>query len=157
MARHSGKRPHELTLDLFATKATVTPSEIEKFVGTGPYAAKHVWFLRKLGHDISVSKQGRTVMSYTYNGVGTASPVVPKAVKAAKPAKTPKAAAPKTASKSVMTKDEIKKATAALMAKRKPKDEVEETFGSSGAIASSYSVDPDWDSAENLDVRSLVA
>ena len=156
MARHSGKRPHELALDLFATKSTVTPTELEKFVGNGPYASKHVWFLRKLGHDISISKQGRTVISYTYNGVGTAKPDAPKPVKV-KVAKAPKAAKPAKSTKSAMSSEQIKKATAAIMAKRKPKDEVEATFGSSGAVATSYSVDADWDSADNLDIRSLVA
>lgn len=165
MARHSDKRPHELALELFAKTPTVTPTELEKFVGNGPYASKHVWFLRKLGHDISITKQGRTVVSYTYNGVGSAKPSLPKAPKVAKPAsaknpKPVKAAKPtktKASGKPVMTKAEIKKATAAIQKMRKPKDEVEATFGSSGAIASSFSVDPDWDSAEGLDIRSLVA
>jgi hypothetical protein len=56
-----------------------------------------------------------------------------------------------------MSKAEIKKAAAAIQKMRKHKDAVEETFGSSGDIASSFYVDPDWDSTEGLDVRSLVA
>lgn len=72
MARNNGKRPHELTLELFAKNPTQTPSEIEAYVGNGPYASKHIWFLRKLGHDIAINKDGRTVVNYIYNGPGTA-------------------------------------------------------------------------------------
>lgn len=135
MSRNSGKRPHELALELFAKKATISPSELEAHVGNGPYASKHIWFLRKLGHDILINKDGRTVVSYTYNGSGSAAAVAAKPAKVAKPAKAKKAAAIKPY--------EVKA----------PKDEVEAQFGSSGA-ASSYSVDPDWDAVE--DVKSLL-
>lgn len=132
MSRNSGKRPHELALELFAKKATVSPSELEKHVGNGPYASKHIWFLRKLGHDIAINKDGRTVVSYTYNGSGSAAAVAAKPAKVAKPAKAKKAAK-----------------SFAAAAPKKPADEVEATFGSSGA-ASSYSVDPDWDAVDNV-------
>lgn len=136
MSRNTGKRPHELALELFAKQATVSPTELEKHVGNGPYSSKHVWFLRKLGHDITVNKEGKTVVSYTYNGIGTASAAV------AKPAKAKKAAKP-------VSKAEERRQKAAALDVRKPVDEVEATFGSSGA-ASSYSVDPDWDAVDNV-------
>ena len=43
----------------------VTPSEINAHVGDGNYASKHVWYLRKLGFDITIQKSGRSVASYT--------------------------------------------------------------------------------------------
>ena len=153
MARKSatGKRPHELTLELFNKSFSLTPTEIEDFVGTGPYAAKHVWFLRKLGHDIAVNKNGRTVVSYTYiSGPDTsvqaaAKPVVVKEKKEkvvkAKPASTKK--------KTIEIEDEPTR----NMPMFETKDEVEKTFGTSGAVAS-YTVDPDWDSVS--DVRDLI-
>ena len=121
------------------------------------------------------------VVSYTYVGINknvdtsikaadrragsmlTGKPVVktknpaPKSVpvKAAKP--EPKKTKEKSSEKPVMTQEEIKKATAAIMALREKnkavKDEVTRVLGSSGAV-SSYGVDADWDSA-NLDRREL--
>lgn len=137
MSRNTGKRPHELALELFAKKPTVSPSELEAHVGNGPYASKHIWFLRKLGHDILINKDGRTVVSYTYNGAGTAT---------SKPAKA--------AAKSVSKAEERRvKAAQKPYEVKSPKDEVEAAFGSSGA-ATSYSVDPDWDAVE--DVKTLL-
>lgn len=136
MSRNAGKRPHELALEMFAKQATITPTELEKHVGNGPYASKHIWFLRKQGHDITVNKDGRTVVSYTYNGDVTAPVPVAKAAKPAKVAKP-------------VSKAEERRQNAA----KKPIDEVEATFGSSGA-ATSFSVDPDWDAVE--DVKALL-
>ena len=69
----------------------------------------------------------------------------------------PKKTKEKSSEKPVMTQEEIKKATAAIMALREKnkavKDEVTRVLGSSGAV-SSYGVDADWDSA-NLDRREL--
>jgi hypothetical protein len=170
MPRKSGNevRGEFLTLQLFTkVGASVTPSEINKHVGRGDYAAKYISFLRsRHGFTFGTVKDGRTIVSYVLESEpknaaevrAKATEVKQPKVKAAKPAKTtakPKASKP--AGKPVMSKAEIKKAAAAIQKMRKPKDEVEATFGSSGVIASSFSVDPDWDSAEGLDVRSLVA
>jgi hypothetical protein len=184
MSRNTGKRPHELTLELFAQNATQSPSEIDAFVKNGPYCSKSIWFLRKLGHDISVSKSGRTVLSYTYNGTGTSTPTAPKPVKAPKRQVADPAAAKQnklrpavdhSASnkliakflKSKKTDEQIKAANLAKMkkvsaklAKRKSKkivDVVEKELGTSGEIATSYNIDPAWDSTEGLDIRKLVA
>lgn len=145
MSRNSGKRPHELTLELFAKGAVQTPSEIDAFVGNGPYASKHIWFLRKLGHDITINKNGRTVVSYVYNGVGTATAV------ASKPAKVAVAKA-----KPAPVAKTVKQKIAVPSAKPKRVDAVTKQFGSSGEV-SSFGVDADWDSMEGVDVRSLVA
>ena len=184
MARNTGKRPHELTLDLFAQNVTLTPTEIDAYVKNGPYSSKHIWFLRKLGHDISVIKVGRTVVSYTYNGVGTATPTAPKPVKAPKRQVADPVAAKQnklrpavdhSASnkliakfiKSKKTDEQIKAANlekmkkvsaklAKLKSKKKIIDVVENELGTSGEIATSYNIDPAWDSTEGLDIRRLV-
>jgi len=171
----------DLALDLFKSKGTVTPDQINKHVGKGNYASKYVLYLKLAGHDITTTKQGRTVVSYTYVGINpnvdtsvkaadrragsmlTGKSVVkaakPAPVKAAKPEpkKTAKPAKEKPAAKPIMTKEEIKKATAAIMALREKdknvKDEVTKVLGSSGAV-SSYGVDADWDST-SLDRREL--
>lgn len=137
MSRNTGKRPHELALELFAKQPTVSPTELEKHVGNGPYSSKHVWFLRKLGHDITVNKEGKTVVSYTYNGIGTASAAV------AKPAKAKKVSKLVSKAHVYEAKPVVKGSKSTII------DEVEATFGSSGA-ASSYSVDPDWDAVDNV-------
>lgn len=174
MSRNTGKRPHELTLELFAQNATQTPSEIDAYVKNGPYASKHIWFLRKLGYDISVNKQGRTVVSYTYNGVGTATIAAPKPVKAAKPAKAPKPAKVAKAAKPAKTPEDIKaanlekmkavsakitkikqKAAAKKSKRRDPIDDVIEQFGSDGSVGS-VSVDPGWDSIEGVDLKKII-
>jgi outer membrane biosynthesis protein TonB len=113
MARNTGKRPHEMTLDLFAKNATQTPSEIDAYVGNGPYASKHIWFLRKLGYDITVNKDGRSVINYIYNGPGTAVVVTSTTIEVAqKPQKTkaPKPAAEKTVKKAAAAKPKKPKA-----------------------------------------------
>lgn len=154
MARNTSKRPHELALEILKPGVTVTPDELEKHVGNGPYAAKHVWFLRKLGHDITVNKNGRTVVSYTYNGVNTAQPVPEKPAPApakAKPAKA-KVAKPSKPAKVVEVEDEDD-VPVMDRGSRKPVDDVEDTFGSTGALAA---VDADWDSVEGLDLKKLI-
>jgi hypothetical protein len=178
MSRNTGKRPHELTLELFAQNITQTPAEINAFVKNGPYCSKSIWFLRKLGHDISVSKSGRTVLYYTYNGTGTSTPTVPKPVKAPKrqvadpvaakqnklrPAKIrvtrdmQKAVAAKVAKLDEQIKASNLEKMKEVTAKRKIKktiiiDEVD--IDESGDF---YKVDTAWDSTEGLDIRKLVA
>lgn len=173
----------DLALDLFKSKKTVTPAEINKHVGKGNYASKYVLYLKLHGHDISTNKQGRTVVNYTYNGLNknvdtnmkvserrarnflntnsnkTVVKVAPTKAASAptKKAKSVKAKPERTTGKKpVMTKKEIKKATAAIMALREKdaKRKVEKELVKPVA-ASSFTVDPDWDSAENLNVREL--
>lgn len=176
MARNTGKRPHELTLELFAKQATVTPSEIDAYVNVGAYSSKHIWFLRKQGYDISVTRNGRNVVSYTYNGQGTATPAEPKPAKAPKAAKTPKAPkAPKvvapaaeTPSASMLTSAEIaeiqedrknimREVAARMAAKRKSDDALmDEMSTGNGEIAASYNVDRDFDSVEGMDLTKMI-
>lgn len=150
-------------LEAFKKHGTLTPTELTKAIDVDAcYASKFVCYLRFYGYEISAVKDGRTVVSYTFVGETNNMKPMPagkaktqstktnqaKVIKDTKPEKKAKG-------KPVMTKAEIKKAAKAIQEMRKPKDEVEATFGSSGAIASSYSVDADWDSTEGLDLRSL--
>jgi hypothetical protein len=149
-----------MTLELFATKATLTPKEIDDHVKNGPYAAKHIWFLRKHGHDISVNKDGRSVVSYTYNGTVDLSMIKAKApakaktkAKAPAPVKEKDAPAPaaKKSKKVVMKKP--KKVVDDAVAVKRPKkvvDDAEAAFGTTGAV--SHAVDPDWDKVDVSDL-----
>lgn len=154
MSRNAGKRPHELLLQIMQVGTTLAPTEIDKHVGNGPYASKHIWFLGKLGFKFDIVKQGRTVVSYTLlsepaNAASIRNPVV--ATKVVKTKATPVA---KKVAKSAPTKVAI---TAAKTKTKKVKvDAVTKQFGTSGEV-SSYGVDADWDSMEGVDVRSLVA
>lgn len=172
-----------MTLDLLKSKKTVTPAEINKHVGKGNYASKYICYLKNRGHNIETTKQGREIVGYKYLGQdasaervkrasqrGTVSTVKvvkaetkktktaasKKEKKASKPIKSSKPAKPETDGKPVMTKEEIKKATAAIMALREKgaKKAVEKTL-TAPVVASSFTVDPDWDSADSLSVREL--
>ena len=167
-----------LTLQLFdVVGKTVTPDEINKHVGRGDYAGKYMSFLRKRhGFVFSVTKNGRSVISYTLlSEPDNAAEVRAKATvtKPVKPAKVK-------AEKKVKEKKEVTSVVTEKKAAKKPKvvvthtdedddvpvmdrghksskkiDEVEATFGSSGSVGS-YSVDADWDRVDELDVRHLL-
>lgn len=172
----------DLALDLFKSKGTVTPLEINKHVGKGNYASKYVLYLKLRGHDISTNKKGRTVVDYTYNGinqnvdtnmkvserrarnflnVGNTKPTLKVKVDAKAKAKTPtKKDKPrkeaKASTKPVMTKEEIKKATAAILALRAKdaKAKVNEVLTETVPV-SSFAIDSDWDNSGSLDAREL--
>jgi hypothetical protein len=172
----------DLALDILKSKSTVTPAEINAYVGKGNYASKYVLYLKLAGHDIVTNKTGRTVVSYGYVGLNlnvdtsvkasdrrasklltgkatktVAAPTVvksePKAPKAVKHVKVVKE---KASAKQVMTKDEIAKATAAIVALREKSAKIAtEKVLTAPVAASSFNVDPDWDAGVE-DVRSLL-
>lgn len=76
----TGKLNSELAMELFEKNVgkPVTPTELANHVGTGPYASKHVWELRKQGVDVEVVKEGRTVKHYLWNGKISSNGVVLK-------------------------------------------------------------------------------
>ena len=155
----------------------VTPSEIDMHVGKGKYASKHILYLKILGYDFQVAKDGRNVVSYTLikepDNVAALLPT--KKAKAAKAPSVPKAkvAAPKSSSVSKTKKSKVateKKVAAAKksvggnaanlaklreIGKRfsKPVDEVEETFGTTGELGA---IDGGWDSIEGIDLAKLL-
>lgn len=51
--------------DLFKSKTTVTPSELDALTPTGKYSSKHVLYLKIRGYQFVVDKTGKTVNSYT--------------------------------------------------------------------------------------------
>ena len=150
-----------------------TPEAIDQIVG-GSYSTKFVFYLRELGFEFSVNKDGRKIVSYTLikepadaaaiRGATASAPrgknATPKApkVKAVKPAK------PATSTKSVaeikaanLAKLKAVGAKQAKVAKRvREYDDVTEQFGNSGEVGTSFNVDRDWDSIEGLDLQKLV-
>ena len=169
VAASNGVRPCYRALAVIQLNVPVTPSQINDCVGTGDYAAKYISFLNtRYGFTIEAQKNGRTVVSYTCiaepANVADLRAMKPK-VKGTKPAKVAKATKPaKTAS--LMTPAEIKaknletmRKVAAKVKARKSKvrefDDVTEQFGTSGEVGTSFSVDKDWDSFDDLDLSKL--
>lgn len=155
-----------LTLAVMPVGVAVTPAEIEASVNNGPYAAKYISFLRRLGFEVSVQKDGRNVVSYTIVSE-PADAADHRKLKESKPKAAPAAKAPNEKKVKVVATAKPKKAKVVKQkaAAAKPKreksimdanyDEVEKTFGSSGAIGN-YSVDPDWDSMDGIDVGNFL-
>ena len=140
----------------------LTPSEINRAAGNGDYAAKYVMLMRKYyGFDITVQKDAKRVVSYTVvaepanvadlrNYTGREKVAKPaKAVKSAKtvtvaPVATSKAKPTKVAAKAAAVKVPVKP----VSQKSRNIDPVEREFGSTGEIATSFSLDPGWDSVD---------
>ena len=165
----NGIRPEIRALAVLQLGKTVTPAEINAHVGTGDYAAKYVSFLNtRYGFTISANKDGRRVVSYTMIAEpANAADLRGQTPKAAK-TKTAKVAAPKPAAPAKSTKSvaDIKaanleklKAVGANRAKAAKRvrefDDVTETFGTSGEVGTSFSVDRDFDSFEDIDLKYL--
>lgn len=159
VAASNGVRPEIRALGVIHLNKPVTPAEINSHVGTGEYAAKYISFLKnRYGFDFTVQKDGKTVVSYTCvaepKNIDELRATQPKA-KAAKPAKVVVAKAEKPAKPA-------KKAAAAAKVKpvkidkSKSIDIVEKQFGSSGEVATSYSIDGDWDSMDGIDVANFL-
>ena len=149
-----------------------TPETIDHIVGAG-YSTKFVFFLRELGFEFSVNKDGRKIVSYTLikepadaaairsatasapRGQSAAKAPKVKAVKPAKPAKSTKSVADIKAAN--LAKLKAVGAKQAKVAKRvREYDDVTEQFGNSGEVGTSFNVDRDWDSIEGLDLQKLV-
>jgi len=160
--------PGDRALEIFKAEKTVTRTDLEKKVGAGPYASKFVWWLKKQGHNITTQKDGRTVVSYTYEGAGvastkkkaTVSEVIEKVAK-------PKAATAKPVAMAAAKKKKAP-AKAKTVAPRKapskpvasaPKVEVpikEETLILGKEQPASYNVDADWDDVGVDNIKALL-
>ena len=150
-----------------------TPETIDQIVG-GSYSAKFVFYLRELGFEFSQAKDGRKIVSYTLisepsdaAAIRASTASTPRGKGAAKAVKAPKVKAAKVAApKATKSVADIKaanleklKAVGANRAKAAKRvrefDDVTEQFGTSGEVGTSYSVDRDFDSFENVDLKYL--
>lgn len=176
MARNSGKRPHEKLLEIMNVGDTLTPSEIDKHVGNGNYASKHIWFLGKLGFTFDIKKEGRSVLSYTMIAEPDNAADIRNCVTASKPAKVAKAKTAKTktvkrmaketAAKTVKVRQSKQTAPVAKAARNVLKDKADKQadallaeLGMKNAgeySGGTYSVDPDWDSMDGIDVANFL-
>lgn len=180
MAKIAGRdvRGEFLALQLFEIGKAVTPSEINAHVGRGDYAAKYISFLRgRHGFDFSVQKDGRTVVSYTLisepeNAAEVRARADATAVKAnkvfeaaaTKIKKTAKAAKPKQAKvrQSKQTAPATVKKAARNVLKDKADKEADAILAELGMkrggeyAGGTYSVDPDWDSMDGIDVANFL-
>lgn len=140
----------------------------------------------RYGFTITANKDGRKVVSYTMIAepanaaeLRSATPKAPKAkaVKAPKVAKVPKATKlvelgpmPPAEVQKMLAKEKnlatIKKVAEKQAAAKKSKvktskktrefDDVTEQFGTSGEVGTSFSVDRDWDSIDNVDLSKII-
>jgi len=178
VAASNGIRPEIRALAVLKLNKTVTPKEINDYVGTGDYAAKYVSFLNtRYGFTITAQKDGRRVVSYTCiaepaNAADLrASKPKTKAVKPTKQVADPVAAKqnklkPATPEqikalnlakmKAVSAKQSGKKIVAKAAAKKIKVDPVEQALGSTGEVATSFTVDAGWDSMENVNVKDFL-
>jgi hypothetical protein len=165
---------HFVALEFLKSKGTATPDEINAYVGKGNYASKYICYLKLEGYEIETIKTGRTVTEYKFISDGdsatreykwvppaergktktpkvkTAKVVKPKAskpVKVRQSKQTPSASVKK-AARNVL-KDKADKQAEALLRELGMKDAGEYAGGT-------YSVDPDWDSMDGIDVANFL-
>lgn len=163
---------HFVALDFLKSKGSATPAEINAHVGAGNYAAKYVCYLKLHGYEIETVKEGRTVTEYKYISDGDSATrdfkwvppaqrgktAAPKAAKAAKP-KAAKAAKPVKVKVSKQTP--VKKAARNALKEKADKeaDALLRELGMRNAgeyAGGTYSVDPDWDSMDGIDVANFL-
>jgi hypothetical protein len=158
VASSNGIPPEYRALSVLTFRKPVTPKEISDFVGTSErYVSKYISLLKRVGFVFTRLKSGTRVLSYTLVQEPANSDqyrnLTPKqkAVKPAKPAKPAKAEKAEKRAKPQKTRP-----TMFARPEKPSKDKVTRRFGSSGEIASSYSVDGDWDYTESHEIRSLI-
>lgn len=125
------KTKNEIVLDLLVPGKKVAPENINAALG-GPYAARYISALRKLGYDIQSVKEGRNVVAYMMAA----------------------AAAEEVVEEEVLEdeEDEILETTSA---DDESDDEEEVAPLAASESETGYSVSEDWDNYEG-DVRDLV-
>jgi hypothetical protein len=142
-----GKRPEYVALELFERQGTVTSAEVDQHVGTTGYISKYVCFLKRDGHQFEANKDGRRIVSYVYKGMTKtgskkAATAAPKASKP-KPEKKPKA-------ESVVAKK------SKVSVEEKLLQELDMMPLQKDFSSSSFSIDSEWDSVDNIDVKALL-
>lgn len=162
-ASSNGIPPEYRILSILTFRKPVTPKEISDFVGTSErYASKYISLLKRDGFVFTRLKSGTKVLSYTLVQEPLNSEIYrnmtrKQKVTQAKPQAMPQAMPQAKPSKARKQKQKLKKVAPRFeRIERRPRDHVENLFGSTGEIASSYSVDADWDSTEQHEIRSLI-
>ena len=163
---------HFIALEFLKQKGTATPDEINAHVGKGNYASKYVCYLKLEGYEIETIKTGRTVTEYKFISDGDSATRnyqwVPPAQRGAAPkVKTAKIAKSK-ASKPVKVRQSrqtpsapVKKAARNVLKDRADAeaDRLLAEIGMKNAgeyAGGTYSVDPDWDSMDGIDVANFL-
>lgn len=157
---------------------SATPEQINKHVGgTGSYFSKHISILRSWGYDFKLEKDGRTIISYTLTQVPEndadyrvskrdqnkpASVAVKKARKAAPKAKAKKLPTVSknrgqpAVSENLSAKEKNLETMRKVLREKKERDRELLEILEDEPQATSYSVDADWDSTDNVDISELV-
>jgi len=165
---------HFVALEFLKSKGTATPAEINAHVGKGNYAAKYVCYLKLYGYEIETVKDGRTVTEYKFISDGDSATrnfkwvapadrgkVKTPKVKAAKVAK-PKASKPVKVRQSKQTPSAPVKKAARNALKDRADAEADRLLAEIGMknggeyAGGTYSVDPDWDSMDGIDVANFL-
>jgi hypothetical protein len=171
---------HDRALAFLKENGTATPAQIEKHVGQGAYASKYVCYLKLHGYEIETVKSGRTVTEYKFISDGDSATRnyqwVPPAQRGAnatpKQKKTKVARDAKTvfekASKQIKVRQSkqtpsapVKKAARNVLRERADAeaDRLLAEIGMKNAgeyAGGTYSVDPDWDSMDGIDVANFL-
>jgi hypothetical protein len=166
---------HFVALEFLKAKGSATPAEIEAHVGKGKYAAKYVCYLKLHGYEIDTIKSGKTVVEYKFisdgdsatrdfkwvppaQRNGTAAPKQKKVKAAAKP----KASKPVKVRQSKQTSSAPVKKAARQVLKDRADAEADRLLAEIGMknageyAGGTYSVDPDWDSMDGIDVANFL-
>ena len=166
---------HDRALAFLKEKGSATPAQIEKHVGQGAYSSKYVCYLKLHGYEIETVKSGRTVTEYKFISDGDSATRnyqwVPPAQRGAnatpKQKKAKVAKAPKV-SKSIKVRQSkqtpsapVKKAARNVLKERADAeaDRLLAEIGMKNAgeyAGGTYSVDPDWDSMDGIDVANFL-
>ena len=163
-----------VALEFLKQKGSATPAEINAHVGKGNYAAKYVCYLKLYGYEIETVKDGRTVTEYKFISDGDSATrnfkwvapadrgkVKTPKVKAAKVAK-PKASKPVKVRQSKQTPSAPVKKAARNAIKDRADAEADRLLAEIGMknageyAGGTYSVDPDWDSMDGIDVANFL-
>lgn len=164
---------HFVALEFLKRKGTATPDEINSHVGRGNYASKYICYLKLEGYEIETVKDGRTVTAYKFISDGDSAtrnyqwvPPAQRGKTAAPKQKKVKAAAKPKASKPVKVRQSKQTAPVAKAARNVLKERADAEadrllaeigMKNAGEYAGgTYSVDPDWDSMDGIDVANFL-
>ena len=141
-AKFNGIPPQVRALAVIKLGVPVTPSKINECVDTGNYASKWILYLKIMGFEFEVNKDGRNVVSYT---------MISEPKNAAElRAMQPKGSSVKTPAKSSPPK--------IIIVPKKPVNNLAKIKAAAEMLAAKTvpTVDPAWDSIDGIDIKKLV-